>query len=142
MEISSLTDHDFIRLVATYADLNSGDKQKVSSQAVNRGYTPEQLAQAKSHIAVKFNPVTSCGLRFTRPYSSLKFEPFSYVLTLYENYERGCLPFPGSVSEQPAQIMEVFSVLRQLKHEAEVQIRETQSKHGRNQYKNKPRTRR
>ena len=128
--------------MATYNDLMDGERNDVSSAALNRGYTPEQLAQAKTRISDKFSPVKSCGLRFTKPFDHLKFEPISYVLTLSENYERGLLPYPGAVSEQPAQIMEVLSVLRQLKHESELKLRENTKPNGRNQHQNKPRTRR
>jgi hypothetical protein len=132
MEMSALSDYDFICLVATYNDLTGQEKNKVSSKVKGRGYTEEQLAQTRQTFSEKFNPVVSCGLQFLKPFDHLRFEPIGYVLTLYENYERGRLPFPGSVSEQPAQVMEIFSVLRQLKHEAEIKLRETSKQNGRN----------
>lgn len=142
MEFSSLSDQDFVRLVASYTNQSTKEKHNVSSKLNVRGYTPEQLARVKVEKTNKFNSVESCGLRFTRPFDHLKFEPLGYVLTLYENYERGCLPFEGCVSEQPAQIMEVFSIIKQLKYEAEKRVTEEYSSRGRNQHKNKPRTRR
>lgn len=121
-----VTNSDFIRLVATYNDLTNGSKTKMDPRLAAKGYTEAQLAHANKNFVATFSPVTSCGLRFTKPFAHLKFEPISYVLTLLENYERGCLPFPGSVSEQPSQIMELFSILSQLKHEAETRAREQQ----------------
>lgn len=127
MSISGLSTFEVCSLVANYNDLWDGDKNKVSSALAGRGYTPEQLAQAVGKFEERFNPVESCGLRFTKPFGHLKFDSLAYVLTLFENYERGCLPFVGSVHEQPAQIIEIFSVLKQLKYEAESKAR-TQSK--------------
>ena len=66
-----------------------------------------------------FTPVTCLGLRFSRPLSNFKSDFIHYPWTLFENYEKGLLPFPGSVSEQPAQIMEIFSIFKALKIEQE-----------------------
>jgi hypothetical protein len=139
MDTSSLSDLEFVSLIATYNTSSDKDeKHKVSSKLDDRGYSADQLAHAKQKKTEKFKPVVSCDLRFTKPFDHLKFEPFGYVLTLFENYERGCLPFPGAASEQPAQIMEIFSVLRQLKHEAEIRLREKYTSNGRNKHQNKP----
>lgn len=140
-EISSISNYDFICLVATYNDLTDGERHKVSTTVANRGYTPEQLAHVSKRISDTFSPITSCGLKFTKPFEHLKYGPIAYLLTLFENYERGVLPSEGGSSDQSAQIMELFSVLRQLKHEFEIKIRENQKSNGRNQHKNKPRTR-
>ena len=122
-DISSLDNYEYVCLVANYNSMTGG--KKIDDTLESRGYTPEAIAQARGKFAATFSPVKSCNLRFTKPFEHLKFEPMSYVLTLFDNYERGCLPFPGSVSEQPAQIMEIFSVLRQLRHESELKLRET-----------------
>jgi hypothetical protein len=115
-------------LVANYNDDYDGTKNKPSTEASRRGYTPEQLAAAQTSLGQKFNSVESCNLRFTKPFAHLKYDLLSYVLVLFENYEKGCLPFPGSASEQPAQIMEIFNILRQLKHEVQVKAQHEQAK--------------
>jgi hypothetical protein len=137
MEISTLADEDFVRFVAHYNHLLLNPKKKVNPKLKDRGYSDEALAEAKLDKRQKFQPVESCGLRFTKPFDHLSFEPFSYVLTLFENYSRGCLPFPGSVSEQPAQIMEFFSVIETIRREQEAKLSETLR--GRNQHKNRTR---
>lgn len=139
-EISGLSTYDFICLVAHYNSISGKDDGDVSEDAKKRGYTAEQLEHAKKRKAEKFSPVESCGLRFTKPFDQLKFGSLSYVLTLFESFERGSMPYPGSVSEQPAQILEIFSTLRQLKVEAH--NREITKHNGRNKHKNQPRTRR
>lgn len=120
MDISSLTDFDLIQLVATFNDQIANTNAKVSAEANSRGYTQEQLAAASGKIQEQFNPIESCGLRFTKPFEHLKYDQLGYVLNLHEAYERGAGPFPGSTSEQPAQIIEVFSVLKQLKLEHQI----------------------
>jgi hypothetical protein len=123
IEISSLSNYDCICLVAHYNDAYDGEKNRVAPALAARGYTAEQLAQADTRLVERFNPVESCGIRFTRPFGNLKYDALGYVLKLFDGYERGCVPFPGSVSEQPAQIMEVFGVLKQLKQEVETKAR-------------------
>lgn len=136
MEISSLSESDFVCLVAHYNFLLV-NSQKDSKKIDTRGYSEAALKTVKKRKQEKFQPVVSCGLRFTKPFDHLKFEPFGYVLTLLENYERGNLPFPGSVSEQPAQIMEIFSVIQAIRREHEIKLSETLRQNGRNQHKNR-----
>jgi hypothetical protein len=130
MDISVLSVEDYVRIVANYNYLSS-DENKTSNELNSRGYSEHQLALAADQIAERFSSVTSCGLRFTKPFGHLKYDFLNYVLILYENYERGALPFPGTASEQPAQIMEIFSSLRQLKHEAEMKAVKSASSHSR-----------
>lgn len=140
MEISGLTDYGFVCLVAQYNTATSNSKHSVDPNLEARGHSAEAIAQANKHFSARFAPVVSCGLRFTKPFDHFKFDHIGYVYTLFENYERGSLPFPGSTSEQPAQIMEIFSVLSRLKVEYETKAIESVNR-GRNQHKNKPRAR-
>jgi len=121
-ELSTLSVNNFVRLIASYNSLMSGSENRTSPELESRGYSADAIAHAKKAFLKSFVPVTSCGLKFSRPFEHLEFKSLSYVLMLNENYERGCLPFPGSVSEQPAQIMEIFSILRQLKFEVETKL--------------------
>ncbi len=139
LAISSFSYEDLVSLVANYNDLINGEKHKASSAVENRGYSPEVLAHATKKFAAEFKAVESVGLRFTKPFDHFKYDLIGYVLTLFENYERGSLPFAGSVSEQPAQIMDIFSVLQQLKHEVKSKSQETKKPNVRDQHKNKPR---
>jgi hypothetical protein len=139
LDLASLSDYEFVSIVAHSNDLQNGPGTKVSGATKNRGYSPEVLAHATKKFEENFRPVVSCNLRFTKPFDHLKYPPMNYVLTLFENYERGLLPFPGSVTEQPAQIMEVFSVLASIKREVEIKASEKSELNGRNNSKNKPR---
>ncbi len=139
MDISSLSIHDFVSIVAHYNDMFEGDKSKPSSELEKRGYPEAALAHASKKLTDQFVAVKSVGIQFNKPFSHLKFALMSYILTLFENYERGCLPYPGSVSEQPALIMECFSVLQVLKQEMEVKISEKIKSNGRHKHPNQSR---
>lgn len=41
---------------------------------------------------------------------------FEYI-EMYFNYQRGILPYPGALSEQPAKIMEIFAIIGQKRDE-------------------------
>jgi hypothetical protein len=137
-KLSSLSTAEFIKLVGHYNYLASG-KPDINPQIQNRGYSAAALAEAKKQNEALFNPVTSLGLTFRKPLSNFKSDVLSYSLTLFENYERGALPFPGSVSEQPAQIMEIFGVLQALRHEREAAERKKLEKNVGNKHQGKRR---
>ena len=63
--------------------------------------------------------VESCGLKFTESFSHLKHEYFYYLLQLHGMYKMGNLPFEGPVTDQPAQIMDFFSLIDMLHYERE-----------------------
>lgn len=44
---------------------------------------------------------------------------FSHWLQMHDQYQNGFLPFAGSAQEQPNKIMEILSVISQLKQELE-----------------------
>lgn len=117
-KISSLGTTDFIKLVAKFHSLSSGQAQS-DALLEARGYSPEALAQTKEAIVNAFPGLETMGLMFRVPPSQFNFDCFDYVAILLGNYERGVLPFPGSVSEQPAQIMDIFATLQSLKFERE-----------------------
>lgn len=76
-----------------------------------------------------FKNRNGCGFRFSKEprreengyyfYSCFcdHLDPnFGYLMTLHQNYEQfGTLPYSGSLSEQPAKIIEVFQILSDLK---------------------------
>lgn len=117
MEISSLSYQDMVRIVAQYNTIYNGSKSVDDSVLMDRGYTAEQIAAMRNQVTQAFSPVESCGLRFKSDFSKVEYPNFHYLMNLYHLYEKGCLPFPGSVSEQPAQIMEMFSIIQLLELE-------------------------
>lgn len=48
----------------------------------------------------------------------------SEILFLFENYKRGVLPYNGTLTEQPAQLMEIFQLIENLHFEREQKTQE------------------
>ena len=118
MNISTISDSDYIHLVANYITAVTGEVDP-SLILRERGYSPEQIrAVEKNGKKIETN-----FLRFSVSLHNFKYPQLGYVVTLFEHYEKGTMPFPGSVSEQPAQIMDIFRILAMLKieHEARLQ---------------------
>ncbi len=44
------------------------------------------------------------------------------------SFQKGLLPFAGSLTDQPSKIMEIFDVLNQLKYESEENMRKSAEK--------------
>ena len=64
---------------------------------------------------------SSCGMQFDKDYKEYpEYNHFNFVMMASHVYNKsGTLPFPGSLSEQPAQMMEVLEVLFELDAERE-----------------------
>lgn len=116
-EISSLTDSEYAAFVINYH--NSG-KQDESKALKDRGYTKEQIAHVLGKK--KINRLRSLDLEFDDD-NLVKYPWLSFSIITHQGFQQGILPYPGSLSEQPAKIIEIFSLLDQLKYEAEEQTR-------------------
>ncbi len=79
--------------------------------------------------AEKFTPITSLGVRFTKAIKHFQCPQFNYYMTLWSQYEsHGTLPFPGSLVDQPALVMEILSTLKALVNEAQIKERKKQER--------------
>lgn len=117
MDISSLDSIEFAKIVATYN--NIGEEGTTEQDLIDRGYTPEQLSELRKAKKKQNVSIKSCGLIFTRDLSEFSCEKFNYYFLLFQNYERSNLPFQGTITEQPAQIIEIFNTFKMLKAEQE-----------------------
>lgn len=128
-EISTLSDWDYVCIVGNYNNAGHVDEEQ---KLRDRGYSEQQVKYAmKGKGASSFK---SLDVVFHID-NKLKYPYFGYIYTLYNQYKQGVLPFPGSMSEQPAKIIEIFDVLQQLELEQEEKTRkklEKESKRGKN----------
>lgn len=78
----------------------------------------------------KVSTKISIGVRFDRSLRDFPCDDFGYYCTLFMQYDQhGTLPFPGSLSEQPNFIIEVFNTLKALVTEVkENALKESQPK--------------
>lgn len=109
-EISSLGAYDYICLVANfYCLLNNIQRDRTLD---DRGYTEEYLKNIRK--AKKSRPITINNLVFKDSITEFNYSKMGFTLVLLENYEQGNLPDSGSISDQPNQVMEILSVLKNL----------------------------
>jgi hypothetical protein len=114
MEVSSLTSSDFVCLVASYNAITNGESR---DDLVGRGYSDEMVETLRAQQDLAYRGCASLGCYFSKPLRNFPSAILGYALILFENYERGTLPYPGSTSEQPAQVMEILGTLAALKAE-------------------------
>lgn len=127
LEVSSLSIYEYVSLIGHYCKVTL-DK-KIDPRLLSRGYTEEALEQMKLKMAKLPTEVISLDVHFKRGIEHISIEYFGYVLTLFDIYHRqGVLPYPGSMSEQPAKIIEIFQVLDELRIERETKLQEEQQR--------------
>lgn len=105
-------------------------KDEIDPKLLARGYSEDQLKQMmESRKGSGPSEVISCNLHLTGRLDRWKYFHFNYVMTLFNSYDKsGVMPFPGTLSEQPAKIIEIFDLLEQLKHEHNEMIRREQAR--------------
>jgi len=112
MEISSLSDLEYVQIVANYNNVGQVDQEQVLR---DRGYNDQQIKFAlRDRESVSFK---SLNISF-HTNTNHKYSRFSYILSAFNCYKKGTMPYPGSFSEQPAKIIEIFNTLQQLEFEA------------------------
>ena len=114
-EISSVTDYEYIAYIANWHKGEQGDL--IDPRLLQRGFTEEQLQQLidKAQADSMGREITSLNLKIRGNLRRFQLDEFDYVITLYHIYNNtGQLPYPGSISEQPAKIIEIFNILEQL----------------------------
>lgn len=62
-----------------------------------------------------------CPSQFFSPY-------WANIINMHGKFERGVMPFPGSLMEQPALIVETFNLVHNLKEETKIKLEKTLKK--------------
>lgn len=117
MDISSLTDNEYVAIVWTYNTIGNVDEEQALR---DRGYTEQEIRYALGKA--QFSSFKSLNVIFHKK-NNLNYPLLGYVLALFSQYDKGVLPFPGAMSEQPSKIIEIFDVLEQLKFEHQEKTR-------------------
>lgn len=132
MDISSLTLAEYARIISSYNAIRLS--RSLDPRLKDRGFTDEQLKILREKMKTSVTEVRSLNIKFTRPIEEFKYSQFGYVLTLYRAYkEHGTLPFPGSISEQPAQFIEILNTIEAV----ELEFREKELEQQKNKDKRK-----
>ena len=136
LNASSLNDYDHALINATWLNLTSEAFQCKRTEDLYR-------KRSDAEIVIKMNRITKgCGVLSDSPkveigqigfHSCLCHEGFQhpqmgYFLNIYQNYEKGNLPFEGALMDQPAQIMELIGLIDSLHTERDMAQQEKESK--------------
>lgn len=114
--ISGVTSEDFIELWSTLHVRQQKEFQCGQCLATR----PEQLKAKRASRACTggatqtlFTLETPTGARISYRACIGNFyrDGWAYWLQMYRQYQGGLLPFPGTVSEQPAKVIEVFNII-------------------------------
>lgn len=125
LDISSLNDFDRACLIAKY-----------NSLYVRESIDPK-LFEKRTEAEIKYLRKTlgdlkqiSCNIEFNIDFKEYPdYAHFNFVMMAWYSYDKGgLLPFSGSLSEQPAQIMEIFELIMELQTEREAVQREQEKK--------------
>ena len=103
--------------IQEYAKRSTYEKAKMLVQTANGcGVIHEDVKYEIDSIGYR-----SCLCSYLHP-------SFNTFLFLFKNYEKGILPFKGALGEQPAYIIDVFSMLENLKNDKLDQDRQREEK--------------
>ncbi len=144
MNISSINDCDYVKIIATwYYSLEERFNCELQKQKFMQMNDWEKRVEALeqrngcnaqssfSGVVEKFNgtPKFVCDdVGFYRCFCNYIDQSTMFLLHLFFQYERGFLPFPGSISEQPSKIIDIFSVFTYLKSERQKELDEKNKK--------------
>ena len=116
MDLSSVGSYEHALLVGHYNSLSA--KDQISSELLDRGYTPQQIAILEKRTITDKTSVISCGLKFYGDLARFSHSSFSYYMQTFHAFDNhGTLPFKGTFNDQPAKILEIFDIFFELKHE-------------------------
>ena len=117
-KVSGLTANEFIELRAT---LRSGDDDEFQcDKCLKRPMPEEQLERfraLKGCFGKRGAPFKLREIEFTScPGNFVSFDAL-HLIQMHDYFEKGTLPFEGSLSEQPAKAIEAFGVIKSHKYE-------------------------
>lgn len=116
LKYAALSDYDRACLVAKY---NSLYKRETIDPKIFENRTEAEIKYLRKSLGNVSQ--ISCGLEFSKDFKEYPdFEHFNFSMLAAHVFEKsGTLTFPGSVSEQPAQFMEIIETIMELNAERE-----------------------
>ena len=131
--MSSLTNSDYISIVTTFMVMTDNNLKCSMCKNKHRGSTKRQelLFKQKGCKEVSTNPKTqykpthemtgaSPILYYTCP-ANLRDGSASSLISVYDNYDKGIMPFSGGLLEQPSKFVEVMDLVHNLTSEYQTQ---------------------
>lgn len=137
MSLSSLSSHDIITLKASFEYTYRLKCDQLIDEHVKKGYTRD-LAEKTVRLEHGCNTLSDTpiyridNLDFYTCPCNFQNRLLGFLLTALDGYEKGILPYPGSLSEQPAKAIEALILLSNLKEEyKQEQLAKLQAKNSR-----------
>lgn len=121
--LSSLSIVEAALITANFKASSEPQKEKLDESL----YTPEQLLIIKEALEKKRVPKKIGQIVYLKNWDEYPFPEWNYLLTLYSQFDNH-LPFPGSLSEQPAKAIEAITLIKNLVFERDQ--KELKKKHG------------
>ena len=136
MDISSLSDYDIITMKANFEYVYKLRCDQLISEHIEKGYTCEVAENTvrKEHgcNVLSEDPIYIIdNLEFRTCPCNFRNRMFPFLLTALDGFDKGILPYPGSLSEQPAKAMEALTLLSNLKEQFKQEQLASQAKHTR-----------
>lgn len=136
LEISRVSDYEFALINATWLNLTNENFQCKKHEGLLKRRADADIAikavrQKKGCGVIK--SISLIEIDHIAYHSCLCHESFQhplmgYFLTTQAAYEKGMLPFDGGLMDQPAQIMDIISLISQLQSEREAEMQEKANK--------------
>lgn len=116
LRISSVTEYERALLVGEY--LSFSKNNGIDPRLLKRGFTDQQLAEMRK--AMGSRSIIGLNIRFENDIKSYKHPNSGFIYTIFQAWDKhNALPFSGGYSEQPNKVIEYFSIMDELKFEAE-----------------------
>lgn len=116
LEVSTLSLGEYAAIVATFQQIGTDDEKDVLR---SRGYSEAEIKIALKGKQPKVTRILD--LEFSDP-PKIVYPLYDYVAHAYYAYKKGILPYPGSYSEQPAKIVEIFKLFQMLENKLKMDL--------------------
>jgi len=137
MEVSSMTAYDKITISANFYSIASNKFQcssQVSKLAERIGYDKAKerisITNGCGNLAEKHRYEID-GIRYHKCLCDYLNPYMGFLLEIHNQYDKGVMPFPGSLSEQPAKIIEILNRISAIKSDYLEYNTKEQEKNGR-----------
>jgi hypothetical protein len=130
MEISTISRYDIATLKAQWATVYV-ERFKCTEQLNNIKNRPYTTSEQRSAAIQKHLEIKRCNVTRDKPFVTIdnvtyyrcccqySNPRFHLYLAMFSLYQKGVLPFPGSLIEQPAYIVEIMSLFSEQQQKAE-----------------------
>lgn len=129
--LSSITIQEYISLVSSW-NYHTNTKQYNCKEQYKKFKTSEKLQEFKNRngcdniISTKPRQHYE-NITFYNCYCNHLDYSFLNLIGMYDRYQTGFLPYPGSAQEQPNKVIELFNIISKFKYEQELQNSEKSS---------------